>query len=94
MNVKLVTDLQKKRASQGGSGGCGRGHRRGAGAPAQTVAVAATGAKEQDLEPPIYYCWTYGPGFRHNSAKCPTPSNRHIYTATRSDMQGGAEATR
>ena len=66
LNAKLVTALQKQRASQGGRGGrgCRRGH--GAGAPAQTGAVAATRSKEQGLEPPIHYFWTCGSRCRHN----------------------------
>ena len=98
VNAKLVTALQKQRASQGGrrGRGCGRGRRRGrrAGAPAQTGAVAATRDEENDLEPPIHYCWTCSPGCRHNSAKCPAPSTFHIYTATKRYMQGGVEATK
>ena len=90
VNAKLVTALQTKSTSQGGRGGRGRGRGRGAGAPAQTGAAAATGAKEEDLEPPIHYCWTCGPGCRHNSAKCPAPLTGHIYTATKRDMQGRA----
>ena len=92
MNAKLVTALQTKCASQGGCGGRSRG--RGAGSPAQTGDVAATGAKDQYLEPPIHYFWTCGPGCRHNSAKCPDPSTGHIYAATKRDMQDRSEATR
>ena len=60
VNANLVTVPQTQRANQGGRVGRGRG--RGAGAPAQTGAVAVTRAEEQDLEPPIHYCWTCGPG--------------------------------
>ena len=94
VNAKLVTALHIKRDSQGGRGGRDRGRGRGAGDPAQIGAVATTGDEEQDPEPPIHYCWTCGTGCRHNSAKCPAPSTGHIYTATKRDMQGGAEATR
>ena len=90
VNTKLATALQTQRASRGGHGG----RVRGAGAPAQTGAVAATRTKEQDLDPPIHYCWKFGHGCRHNSAKCPAPETGHIYTATKTDMQGGAEATK
>ena len=91
LNVKLVTVLQTQRIILGGRGGHVRGREHGAGAPAQTGAVAATMAKEQDLEPLIHYCWTCGPRCSHNSANCPTPSTSHIYTATKRDIQGGAE---
>ena len=96
VNAKLVTALQRKRVSQGGRGGRdrGRGHGRETSAPAQTGAVAATRFEEQDPEPLIHYCWKCSPGCRHNIAKCSAPSTGHIYTATKRDMQGGAEATR
>ena len=92
VNTNLVTALQMQRAIRSGHRGRVRGRRTGA--QAQTGAVAATRSEEQDLEPPIHSCWTCGPGYRHNSAKCPVPSTGHIYTATKRDMQGGAEETR
>ena len=94
VNSKLVTSLHTQCASRGGRGRRGRGHRAGAGDPAQTRVVVASRAKEQYLDPPIRYCWTCGPRCRHNSAKCPALETVHIYTATKRDMQGGAEATK
>ena len=97
VNTKLVAALQTQRASRGGNRGRSRG--RGAGAVTSTPnlgqstgAVLATGNNNQDLEPPIHYCWTCGPGCRHNSVKCPTPATGHVYMATKRDMQGGVEA--
>ena len=99
VKTKLVAALQTQRASRGGHGGKSRGHGRGRGASATTPTLgpptgagAATRTEKQDLEPPIHYCWTCVPGFRHNSAKCPAPATGHVYTATKRDMQGGAEA--
>ena len=92
VNANIVTALQTQRASQGEREGCGRGRGSGTGSPAQTSAVAATRSEEQDLEPLIHYCWTCSPGCRHNSSKCPAPSTGHIYTVTKRDMQGEAEA--
>ena len=57
-----------------------------------TGAVLATRTDNQDLEPPIHYCWTCGPGCRHDIGKCPAPATGHVYTANKRDMQGGAEA--
>ena len=94
VNAKLVTDLQPQRASRGGRGGRGHGRGLGSGTTTQTGAVSATRTNNQYLEPPIHYCWTYGPRCRHNSAKCPTQATGHIYTANKRDMQGGAEATK
>ena len=54
VKAKLVTALQTQRTSQIGRGGRGCGRGRGAGVPAQTGAVEATRAKEQDLEPLIH----------------------------------------
>ena len=106
LNVKLVVDLQKNRVSWGGRGGRNitirvQGARAGAvactgtgaGAPARTGASAPTMDDTKYLEPKIYYCWTCGPGCRHNSAKCPLPAAGHIYTVTKRNMQVGAEAT-
>ena len=92
VNTKLVTSLQTQRAIQGGCGGRGRRLGRGTGTATHTGTVLATGTDDQDLEPPIHYCWTCGPGCRHNSAKCPAPATGHVYMATNQDMQGGAEA--
>ena len=94
VKAKLVTDLQPQRASRGGRGGRGHGRGLGSGTTTQTGAVSATRTNNQYLEPPIHYCWTYGPRCRHNSAKCPVPATGHIYTATKQDMQGGAEETK
>ena len=107
VKAKLVVALPKNRASRGGCGesnrtnrgrgsrsGLGAGTGTGSGSPARTGAGAPSTAKEKDLEPPIHYCWTCGPGCRHNSAKCPALSAGHIYTATKRNMQGGAEATK
>ena len=47
---------------------------------------AATMTNKQDLEPPIYYCWTWGPGCKHNSAKSPASVTGHVYTAAKRDM--------
>ena len=96
VNAKLVTSLQPQRARRGGCGGQGRGRGRGRGdgATTQTGAVFATRIEDQHLDPPIHYCRKSGPGCRHNSAKCPAPATGHIYTATKRDMQGGAEATK
>ena len=84
------------RSSRGGRGRNNRGQGKGNGAvaPARTGAGAPTMAEENDLETPIHYCWTCGPGFRHNSAKCPAPSTGHIYMATKRNMQWGEEATK
>ena len=90
VNAKLFTALQHHRAGRVSRGGQGRG--RGAGTTTQNGAVLATSTDDQDLEPPIHYCWTCSSGYRHNSAKCPVPATGHIYTATKQDMQGGAEA--
>ena len=101
VNAKLVTALHPQRASWGGCGGQSRGRGRGRGRGASTTAptivpptgaVLATRTNNQDLEPPIHYCWTCGPGCRQNSAKCPAPATGHVYTATKQDMQGGAES--
>ena len=92
VNAKLVTSLQPQHASQGGRGGPGRGRGRGAGTTTQTGAVLDTRTNDQYLESPIHYCWMCGPGCRHNSAKCPAPATGHVYTATKQDMQGRAEA--
>ena len=95
VNTKLVAALQPQQSSQGGRGGQSRGRRDGATTPTlgpPTSAVLTTRTNNQDLEPPIHYCWTCGPGCRHNSAKCPAYATVHIYTATKWDMQGGAEA--
>ena len=97
VNTKLVAALQNQQASRGGNGG--RSRRRGSGAGATTPthgpptgAGTATRTKKKDLEPPIHYCWTCGPGYRHNGAKCSAPATGHVYTATKQDMQGGAES--
>ena len=105
VNVKLVVVFQTNRTSRGGHGardrtGCGHISGAGAGAStgtgastlARTGASAPSMAKEKDMEPPIRYCWTCGPGCRHNSAKCPVPSTGH--TATNRNIQGWAEATK
>ena len=105
VNAKLVAALQPQKASRGSHGGQtrGRGHGRGRGAGAgvgattptmvpRTSAVFFTRTDNQDLEPPIHYCWTFGPRCRRNSAKCPAPATGHIYAATKRDIQGGAEA--
>ena len=103
VNVKLIVTLQKKRAIRGGHGGrdrTSRGQGSGSGygtgtrvsAPARTGASAPTMAEGKDLDPPIHYCWTCGPGCRHNSAKCPVLAAGHIYTFTKRNMQGGVEA--
>ena len=99
MNTKLVAALHTKRASQGGHGGQSRGCRASAGAGATTPTrgtptgtTAAIRTYKQDLEPPIHYCLTCVPGCRHNSAKCPAPATSHVYTSTKRDMQGEAEA--
>ena len=93
VNTKLVTALQPQRASWSDRVGQSRGRGAGAGACATkpthvppTGKISATRTDNQDLEPPIYYCWTCGPGCRHNSAKCPAPSTGHVYTATKRDM--------
>ena len=92
VNTRLVTALHPQRASRGGRGGQSRGRGRGAGTTTPTGAVSASRTDNQDLEPPIHYCWMYGPGCRHNSAKCPAPATGHVYMATKGDMQGGAES--
>ena len=61
VNTKLVAALQLQRAIQGGHGG--RSHGRGASATTTTLVpptgtVSATRTDNQDLEPPIHYCWT------------------------------------
>ena len=94
VNAKLVTALQPQRASRGGRGGRSRRRGRGSGATTPTGAVSAIKTNDQDLEPPIHYCWTCVPGYRDNSAKCPAPATGHVYTATKRDMQGGEEATK
>ena len=107
VNTKLVVNLQTNRASQGGHRGRGRIIRRrgsrtgstsstgtGSSAPEITNAGAPNMAEEKYLEPLIYYCWTCGPGCRHNSAKCPAPETGHIYKSTKRNMQGRAEATK
>ena len=94
VNANLVTALQPQRASRGGRGGRGRGRRRGAGTTTYTGAVSATRTNNQDLEPPTHYCWTCVPGCRHTSSKCPAPATGHVKTATKRDIQGGAEATK
>ena len=103
VNTKLVAALQPQQASGGGRGGRirGRGRRAGAGtgAPTPTLgpstgAVSATRNDNQDLEPPIHYCWTCSLGCRQNSAICPAPATGHVYTATKRDMQGGVETKR
>ena len=82
VNTKLAVELQTQQASWDGNGGrsqvCGRGASAGAGAGATTPthgppngAGTATRTKKQDLEPPIHYCWTCGPGYSHNSVNCP-----------------------
>ena len=85
VNKKLVINFQAKRGSPGGHGRAARG--RGYGAGPGDGAVARTGAGSPaladmvggvDLEPPIQYYWTYGPGCRHNSAKLPKPVAGHI----------------
>ena len=106
VNKKISVTLQAQRAIWGIRGGHnrttrGRGAGSGAGAAtgagscaiARTGAVVPTLAEAKDLEPPIHYCWICGPGCRHNSAKYTNPAASHIYTATKRDMQGGAEET-
>ena len=101
VNTKLVAALQTQQASRGGNGGRiqGRGRRSSAGTGATipthgppTGAGTSTKTEKQDLEPPIHYCWTCGPGCMDNSAKCPAPATGHVYTTTKRDIQGGAEA--
>ena len=103
VNTKLVAALKTQQSSRGGNVGRSWGRGRGASAVAgassttpthgpPTGAGTATRTEKQDLEPPIHYCWTCVPGCRQNSAKCHSPTNVHIYMATRQDMQGGAEA--
>ena len=94
VNANLVTSLQPQRASRGGRGGRSRGRGRGSGTTTPNGAVSATRTNDQDLEPPIHYCCTCGPGCRHNSTKCPAPATGHVYTDTKGDMQGGVEATK
>ena len=106
VNAKLVIALQKNRDSQcgqrgrdrtnhekGSGSGVGSGTGTGAGSPERTGASAPTMAEKKDLEPPIHYCWTCGPGCRHNSAKCPVPAAGNIYTTTKRNIQRGAEST-
>ena len=93
---KLFVSLQAKRASRGSRGGRNKTTRRwrsgsGTGARAcsteRTRAGAPTLAEASvDLKPLIHYCWTCGPGCRHNSANCPKPAAGHIYMATKRDM--------
>ena len=90
MSAEFVTALQPQRASRGGRGGRGRR----TGTTTQPIAVSATRTDDHDLEPPIHYCCTCGPRYRHSSAKCPVPATGHKYTATKRDMQGGEEATK
>ena len=106
VNVNLVVALQTNRAIRGGregrdrtsrgrgsGSGAGSGTGTGSGAPEITGASMPTISEVKDLEPPIYYRWTCGPGCRYNSAKCTVPADGHIYTATKRNMQVGAEAT-
>ena len=101
VNKNFVVALQKKRAihmSHGGRNtsdlGCrsGSGSRSGArygagnGSPTPTGMVGVL-----ELDPPTHYCWTCGPGCRHNSAKFLKPVAGNIYTSTKRYMQGGAE---
>ena len=103
VNTKLVAALQTQQAIQVGKRERSRGRRRGESANAgarpttpthgpPTGAGMATRTNKQDLEQLIHYCWTYNPGCRHNSAKRPAPATGHVYTATKRDMQGGADA--
>ena len=74
--------------------GAGSGTGTRTGAPERTGASAPTMDESKELEPPIHYCWTCGPGCRHNSDKCPSPAAGNIYTDTKRNMQGGEEATK
>ena len=107
VNTKLVVSLQTNRARRGSCGGrdrtrrgqeagarSGSGKGNGSGAPSITGTSAPTMAEEKDLKPPINYCWTCGLVCRHNSAKCTNPATSDIYTATKRNMQVGAEATK
>ena len=94
VNAKLATALQPHRSSQGIRGGRSRGGGQRSSTTTPTGAVLDTRTNDQDLEPPIHYCWMCVPGCRHNSAKFPAPATGHVYTATKQDMKGGAEATK
>ena len=82
---------RRDRTTRGGGSGSGEGAGTGTGSGAQerTGASAPTITEERDLEPPIHYCWTCGPGCRHNSAKCPVTAAGHIYKDTKRNMKGG-----
>ena len=98
VNENLVVTLQAKCASRSIQVGSNKSARRrgvGAGAAAKTRAgspALSETAGGVNLELPIHYCWTCGPGCMHNSSKYPKPTARKIYTDTKRDMQGGEEA--
>ena len=81
MNKKLVVSLHTKRASHSirrwrDRSSCVR--KAGTGPP--SIVETAGGV---NLDPPNHYCWTCGPGCRHNSAKFPKLAADHIYTTTK-----------
>ena len=108
VNKKLIVALQVKCASRGSHKGRNRDARGwasgavvGAGSIYGAASAARTGAGYPTLvdtkggvdpEPPIHYYWTWGPGCRHTSVKCPKPEASHIYTVTKRDIQGGVES--
>ena len=77
VNKKLVVSLQAKRAIRGSRGGRNKATRgRGDGARARAATKSGSGdsilvemAGGADLDLTIHYCWTCGPGCRHNSDK-------------------------
>ena len=83
VNANIVAALQPQRAIRGGCGGRIRGRGCGASNTTPTImtptgAISATRTDNQDPQPPIHYCWTCGPGCRHNSANCPGPMTGHV----------------
>ena len=104
VNKKLVSVLQASRISHGSRVGRDKTTRRRearAGVGARSGATTRTGtgpptltetAVGVDLDPLIHYCWTCGPGCRHNSSKCIKLAVGNINSATKRDIQGGTEA--